>query len=171
MPSVAAFLRDWQEIGVRLRSEMLQADAAIQASLRPIVEAGAAIHQSLVSLFAESQKQWDQVISTARTSIAGPPIAGPPEFPGLTKQCADFQEVLRQSVRPAFQQILEGLAHLPVRTQEALLLLGQHGWYVDREMSLPSLWRLTDAFAEGNVLAAESALAEYLKVELRRLKN
>jgi len=50
-------------------------------------------------------------------------------FP-LTKQVAEFQESLQGLIMPAFEQLQRSFRELPPRTQEALLLLGAHGWYL-----------------------------------------
>ena len=72
---------------------------------------------------------------------------------------------------PAFLELQKGFKELPPRTQEALLLLGEHGWCLDPEMSLPALWELEGALADGNVLEAEEALVDYFEGRLSEIEE
>lgn len=94
-------------------------------------------------------------------------------------------EELNNAFKPIIELIIEGqktlqkalidsmpnLTELPSRIQEALLLIGNYGWYLDKEMSLPDLWELTDRLTEGNVAEAETWLTEYYENKLNAIED
>jgi hypothetical protein len=69
------------------------------------------------------------------------------------------------------QKSLQRLQNLSPRTQEAVLLLGFHGWYLDLEMTLPQLWTLEKALSDGNTAKAEETLAEYFEGRSDDIEN
>jgi len=125
--------------------------------IRPIVESQRALQESLAPILAEQEK-WQQIVR----SFELPKIALPDVAP-VTEQIEKFRRSIEGLITPAFEELQRSFRELPPRTQEALILLGKHGWYLDLEMPLPGLWELKKALADGNVAEAEDALVEYFE--------
>jgi hypothetical protein len=68
---------------------------------------------------------------------------------------------MQKMVIPALDNLKSSFQELPEHIQEALLLLGENGWYLDLGMALPTLWNLRNILDEGNIAKAEDALIEY----------
>ena len=50
-------------------------------------------------------------------------------------------------------------------------MLAQHGWYLDFNMPLPSLWEIKKAIANGEVSEVEEALIEYFEGQLEEIEK
>ena len=74
-----------------------------------------------------------------------------------------FRSQLETLISPAFTTFIESSKKLPEKTRNALLVLGEHGWYLDLEMPLTGLWNLEQEFKRGNVERVELALVKYFK--------
>ena len=86
----------------------------------------------------------------------------------------EMQEAIRKAgefIIPAFEQLKKSFQELPPRTQEALILLGTHGWYFDLEMPITALWQLKKAITKGNIKEAEDALIEYFENKLDEIEE
>ena len=81
----------------------------------------------------------------------------------LPTQAAKFQESILKRVSPILEQVQRNFHELPPRTQEALLILGPNGWYMDMEMTFPVLWELERALLDGNVNETENALVAHFE--------
>jgi hypothetical protein len=86
-------------------------------------------------------------------------------------QATALQNSLRDLIVPAFDEIRKSFQELPPRTQEALLLLAAHGWYLDLDMSLPQLWKLKGALSDGNAKEAEEALVDYFEGRVEEIEK
>lgn len=98
------------------------------------------------------------------------------DFSSIVAQVHEFQGNLNSWIVPAFKEIAESWRKLPERTQNALIILGAHGWYLDLEMPLPGLWELEKALVNGDADDAEQALVEYFRertpeIERSLIKN
>jgi len=76
-----------------------------------------------------------------------------------------------ERIAPLFENLAQSFRELPPRTQHALLLLGTHGWYLDLQMSLPSLWRLQEALTDGDVARTERTLCRYFTRRLSEIED
>lgn len=158
--ALEAHFKQWQEMGERMRTivaPVLKQQEQFQKALQPIIESQQAFQKALEPILAE-QERWKSIIR----SIELPKIALPDLTP-LTKQAEEFKKSIEGLISPAFEQLQKSFRELPKQTQEALILLGRHGWYSDLEMPLPALWELKKALIEGNVIEAEDALVEYFE--------
>lgn len=135
---------------------------AIRKTVQPQREA---LENALGPIIA-AQQQWRKMAESVRL----PPI-NLPDLSPIARQVIDFQKTFQELVGPAFQQLHQGFQELPARTQEALLILGQHGWYMDPGMSLASLWELKSALSEGNIAEAEAALVEYFEERIGEIEE
>ena len=166
--AVNAHLRQWQETAERIREQfapILGQQESFQKWMQPIIEAQKALQETLEPILAE-QERWKilvQSIQIAKYTL--------PDIYQLMQPALEFQKSIQGLISPAFERLQESFRELPPRTQEAVLLLGAHGWYLDLEMPLPGLWELKKALSEGNVEEAEEALAEYFASRLDEIEG
>jgi hypothetical protein len=129
-------------------SQIARQTLGFAESLSPILERHEAIDRALEQMRMEQERLRDfaESISAVHFDV--------PDLTHFARQATlDLQ----------FDEIRKSFKDLPPRTQEALLILGEHGWFLDMDMSLPGLWELKRALAEGEVEEAEEALAEYFQ--------
>jgi hypothetical protein len=158
----------WQESARRIREQfasVIKQQKALQKSLHPILDAQKNLQKSLEPFLA-SQRRLKEITDSIR--IPKLPFA---EIAEIAKSTIEFQKQIRDLISPTFDQLQKSFNELPSRTQEALLKLGDHGWFFDLEMPLPGLWRLKEALSEGNVVEAENALVEYFSSRLDEIEN
>jgi len=60
---------------------------------------------------------------------------------------------------------------LPLRLKEQLIVLAQHGWYIDPEMAVSDIQRLHRAFDEGEIEAADAWFASYFREHLDAIEK
>lgn len=89
----------------------------------------------------------------------------------FTNHAYDLQKAIQKSIIPTFDGLKNSFQELPNHIQEALLLLGENGWYLDLEMSLPALWHLREILDEGNLLKAEKILIKYFENRLPEIEK
>lgn len=168
MAALEAHLRQWQDIAKRIRTQMspvLNLQEAIQKSIQPILEARETLQKTLEPILAQHES-WRQQLASIRI-----PRFDIPDISHFAKQAADFQRTIQESISPVFEQLQRSFRDLPPRTQEALLLLGEHGWFMDSEMAFPALWDLKEALSAGSVQDAENALVEYFEGKLQEIEE
>ena len=98
-------------------------------------------------------------------------ITGAIDLSIFTSHATNLQKAIQKSIIPTFDNLKNSFQELPNHIQEALLLLGENGWYLDLEMSLPTLWRLRDILDEGNLLKAENTLVKYYESRLSEIEK
>jgi len=98
-------------------------------------------------------------------------ITGAIDLSIFTSHATNLQKAIQRSIIPTFDDLKNSFQELPNHIQEALLLLGENGWYLDLEMSLPTLWHLRDILDEGNLLKAENTLIEYFESRLSEIEK
>jgi hypothetical protein len=166
--ALEAHFKEWQEMGERMKiitAPVLKQQEQLQKALQPIIDSQKAFQKSLEPILAEQEK-WQSIVR----SFELPKIVLPDLTP-LTKQAEEFRKSIEGLISPAFEQLQRSFRELPPRTQEALIMLGTHGWYFDLEMPLSALWELKKALSEGNVKEAEDALVEYFENRLDEIEN
>lgn len=94
-----------------------------------------------------------------------------PDLSPFTKKIQQYQKSLSVIITPAFEELQRSFRELPPKIQEALLLLAQHGWYLDFNMPLPSLWNINEAISSGEIDEVEEAFVEYFESQLDEIKN
>ena len=167
-PEPEAHLKQWQEIVGRLRRQMAafrDTYEPLRKCIQPIVKAQETLQKAFEPILA-TQERWRRITGAARL----PQIVFSDLSP-VAKRIIDFQKAIRASITPALLELHKTFQELPARTQEALLLLGQHGWYLDPEMSIPALWELRNTLAEGNIREAEAALVGYFEGKLIEIEK
>jgi hypothetical protein len=168
LDAVNVYLKQWQETVERIREQflvpVLRQREAFQQWMQPIIEAQKALQETLEPILAE-QKRWKNLVESIQI-----PKYTLPDISQIAQPALEFQKSIQGLISPAFEQLQESFRELPPRTQEAVLLLGEHGWYLDLEMPIPGLWELKKALSEGNVEEAEEALAEYFTGRLDEIE-
>ncbi len=87
------------------------------------------------------------------------------------EQAERFRKSLEDLISPAFEEIQRSFKVLPPKNaEEALILLGTYGWYLDLEWPIHSLWKLKEALEEGNIQEAEEALVQYFEERLDEIE-
>ncbi len=84
---------------------------------------------------------------------------------------SNFRFQIENLISPSFENFFESFRQLPEHIQVALLTMGNHGWFFDLEMSLPSLWELENALDEGELKEAEAALVGYFQENLQSIED
>jgi len=96
----------------------------------------------------------------------------PPEAEAwAAKVVIEFKKQFENCYGPINEQLLRRFEDLPASIKDSILMLGNHGWFFDFEMSLPGLWNLQKALSEGNVEGVENALIEYFSERLDKIEN
>lgn len=91
----------------------------------------------------------------------------------------ELQERWQQLIRglepvlePIFIELQKKYHEFPSQLRKALLLVGNHGWYLDPwEMTLPDLWKLEKALSEDNIEEAETELIEHFERNLDKIEK
>jgi len=162
LAALDAYFKQWQQIGVLVSAQVQE---TLQKSLLPITEVQKTFQKAL-EVILTVQDRWRELVESIKV-----PHFALPDLSPLTKPVAEFQKSLQGLLSPAFEQLQRSFRELPPRIQEALLLLGTHGWYLDLEMPMPWLWALKKALSEGNVEEAEEALVEYFEGRLDEIEK
>ncbi len=163
LDAINAHLECWREISQRINGQLspvIRRLDDLQKALQPVLEAREKLEQSLALALAHMERL-REIIESIR--IPRIPALDLPDLSHLTGQVLNFQRSIQEAVSPAFEQLQKSFRELPPRTQEALRLLGAHGWYLDLDMPIPSLWEFRTTLAEGDAMEAEKALVEYFE--------
>jgi hypothetical protein len=162
--SLNAHLQEWQRIAERIGTQIgpvaLAMPAAIQQSFESIRAVQETFRSARESILA-AQNQWAEIVKSIEIPNFEALRIELPNLSDLTTQAMALQDSLQKLIAPAFANFKKSFQDLPPRIQEALLLLGAHGWYFDLDLVLPKLWNLREALLDGNVEEAEAALVDY----------
>ncbi|WP_459693903.1 hypothetical protein [Achromobacter xylosoxidans] len=141
------------------------AGQAARAAEQTRVKIGEALQRTLQPIIAHQEK-WARDFRIEWT-----PPGTSLVMPKAAERIANFQQKLRDSFGVVFGDLYKGFQELPPRTQKALLLLGQHGWYLDPMMPMSALWRITNEFADEKHADAEASLAAYFEDAVARIEK
>ncbi len=89
----------------------------------------------------------------------------------LTEPLRQMQENLAKHLIAPFAKVAEEVQKLPGRMQNALVILGKHGWYIDSEMDLRALWEFEKALSDGDVDEAEQILMKYFRKKMSDIEQ
>lgn len=78
---------------------------------------------------------------------------------------------IEESLRLTQQVVDAALKELPPKAKEALIILGEHGWYLDLAFSLPELTSLAGLFIRGNIEGAECILIDHYRMRLPEIAD
>ena len=176
LPILDAHLKEWQELSKPLMARFSTSPGvqeALRKSILPIIEAQKSFNKVLESTVTRREHLMTLIESVQIPLFAIPDLS---RFAVKITQVQQSVEqilspVFEQFLSPVFEQLQKTFVELPFRTREALSLLGAQGWYLDLKMSIPDVWQLKDALAEGNVEEAEDALIEYFESRLTEIEE
>jgi len=167
MDGLEKYFKQWKQISDRLNrqlSPILDTQKArekalptllLQKSLKPQLEPFLKHQRTLQKTFEDIKIRNYQL----------------PDFSPYTKQIQQYQKSLISIITPAFEELQRSFRELPPKIQEALLLLAQHGWYLDFNMSLTSLWETEKAISNDENDEFEEVLVEYFESQLGEIEN
>jgi len=168
MNTLEKHLKQWKQIPERLHGQLkpiVDARKAMEKALRPTIEFQKALKLPLEP-FLEEQRKLQKVFEGIKLSIYQPADLSP-----FVKQIEKYQKSLKGLISPAFEEIQRSFRELPPKIQEALLLLAAHGWYLDFNMSLPSLWEIKKVISSGEIAEVEGILVEYFESQLEEVEK
>ena len=79
-----------------------------------------------------------------------------------------FHEFINSSV---LKEIQHNFEYLPRKTQKAILILAEHGWYLDFKLPFSYLWTLQDALTSGYTSEVEEALIQHFEEQLSEIED
>jgi hypothetical protein len=191
MGSLDDFLNQWQRMAQLINKQLAPAiniHESLQRSFAPLLE-NQQIYQAIAVSVSTTQKVLEQaaaafvsqqqsfqqmlasVVSQQQRYKDMLEALKPPDLSQLATQATEIQESIGRLVSPVLEELQRTFRELPPRTQEALLILGSHGWYMDMEMTFPGLWELKKALSEGNVEEAEKALVVHFENRLDKIEK
>lgn len=168
MDALEKHFKQWKQISYRLQGQLgsvLEAQRALEEAMRPTLELQKAL-KSPLEPFLEEQRRLQKAFEGIKL-----PTYNLPDLSPFTKQIQQYQKSLSGIISPAFEELKRSFKELPPKIQEALLLLAQHGWYLDFNMPLPSLWEIKKAISCGEVKEVEEALVEYFESQLDEVEK
>lgn len=165
-PTIEAHFKDWNELSKRMKEIVVPAlrnqDIEHQA-IHSFKESHKALQRALEPIYT-TQK----IANQALRNIAFSQYTLPTK---LAEQVEKFRNSIEGLISPAFENLLHSFRDLPPRTQEAILLLGRHGWYFDLNMDFFSLWDLRKSLEEGDIQKAENTLLHYFEDHLDYIES
>ncbi|WXU00018.1 MAG: hypothetical protein Ctma_0723 [Catillopecten margaritatus gill symbiont] len=168
MDTLEKHLKEWKQISDRLHGQLepvMQAQKAIEKAMRPTLELQKAL-KSPLEPFLEEQRKLQKAFEGLKL-----PSYRLPDLSPFAKQTEQYQKSLSGIISPAFEELQRSFRELPPKIQEALLLLAQHGWYLDFNMPLSSLWKIKRAISSGEINEVEEALTEYFENQLGEIEK
>lgn len=161
-------VKQWHQIGAQLVPQLspgFDVQEILQDLQAPILEAQRTIEKALEPIPAV-QNRLQQLVQSIEA-----PHPDLPNLAPIAEQAVEFQKFLQAHMSPALEQLQRIFRELPPRIQDALLLLGEHGWYLDLEMPMPWLWEVMEALVNGKVEHVEEALVEYFEGRLEEIEK
>ena len=120
-----------------------------------------------LSFFLEAQKNAQKMAKKIKLSNYAIP-----DILLLANQIADNQRFFHEFINSsALKAIQRHSKELPVRTQKAILILAEHGWYLDFKFPFSYLWTLQDALTSGYTLEVEEALIQHFEKQLPEIED
>jgi hypothetical protein len=168
MDGLEKHLKQWKQISDRLHVQLapvMDAQKKIEKALHPTLELQKAL-QTQLEPFLEQQRKLQKAFEGIKV-----PNYQLPDLSPFAKQIQQYQKSLSGIITPAFEELQRSFQDLPPKIQEALLLLAQHGWYLDFNMPLPSLWEIKKAISSGEINDVEKALIEHFESQLDEIEN
>lgn len=163
-------LKNWQEIGSRMQAlaqPALKMQLEWERSMPPdLVELQKSLRRSFEPVLA-IQNEWRNRVASIEASRKAMPNLGL-----LAERVNSVRQSLSQIVSPALIELQRTFRELPLKTREALMVLGNHGWYLDLDMP-PSffLGKLKNALEDGDARAAEELLSQHFEERLSAIET
>jgi hypothetical protein len=162
--AITRHLEQWHGLFQRMSEQVApalrQQQELLQRAIQPIMESREKLEQSIAAISIQ-QERLQRIIGSNFPSVLT--TLDLSALSQLTGPILNFQRSIQEAISPIFEQLKKSFSELPPQTKEALLVLGAHGWYLDLDMPIPSLWELRDALVEGNTIEAGNALTKYFE--------
>jgi hypothetical protein len=126
--------------------QIAKASAIWEAALQPIVQGSADLQKSLEAAVKPI------AISTTKIKKAIEDVLLP-----IGKQIKTFQEALA----PVLASVARAVEQLPEKSKQALKILAENGWYLDPDLSVPTLFEMATKFSSGNTAHANNELCDH----------
>ncbi|MCP9831024.1 hypothetical protein KBZ14_06220 [Synechococcus sp. HJ21-Hayes] len=168
MDALEKHFNQWKQISNRLQGQLgsvLEAQRALEKAVCPTLELQKVL-KSPLEPFLEEQRRLQKAFEGIKL-----PTRNLPDLSPFAKQIQQYQKSLGGIISPAFTELQRSFKELPPKIQEALLLLAQHGWYLDFNMPLPSLLEIKKAISSGEIEEVEEALVEYFESQLDEVEK
>lgn len=165
--AIDAHIKKWQQIGEHLQNLTMPPQKELEnlQRLMGLPLQSEEIRQQNITPFLKVQADLDS--NAALVGSLGVKAE-------IIRSIEEFKESFRQSLEGLINPALEGLRQsfdeLPAKTQKALLILGEHGWYLDLDMSADAPWEIKRALEDGSVIEVESALEQYFEAQLEKIE-
>jgi len=147
-PLLSGYLAQLDRLAENLREQLASSERELQRKAREVFEALTA--------------SWTTDLADVLASIPAPDFAA---------QAVELQEAVQRSVISALDDFRKTFDELPPHLRKALLLLGQHGWYLHPDMPMPFIWQLRDMIVRGDIDEAERWMCEYFEAKLDRIEE
>lgn len=92
-------------------------------------------------------------------------------FQDMLKPLEDIRIDLNNLISPVFLEFKKNLDQLPDITRKSLMILAQHGWYFDLEMSFGEIWEIESVLENGDVETANQFLIEHFSSRLSAIEQ
>lgn len=168
MDALEKHFKEWKKLSERLNGQLgpvMEAQKAIERALSPNLELQKAL-KSLVEPFLEEQRELQEALEGIKL-----PAFQLTDLMLYTKQIKKYQNALSGLIYPAFEELRRSFRELPPKIQGALLVMAQHGWYLDLNMPLPSLWKIQKAISGGEINEVDKALVGYFESQLKEIEE
>jgi hypothetical protein len=134
--------------------------------IKPVLDAQVASINRALAGIAQSRDLMAQALRSVRTPELQVQLPK-----GVTPQLAELQALILQSFGPALESIRRAARLLPTVTRDALMTLGNHGWYLDPSLAMQLLWELQSVLEQGDVENADRILCEYFEERLDAIEE
>jgi len=165
---------------IDLKSRIKADITAYQNALRSFAEMQERIEESR-NFFVESQKHIAQQVKAAvdvsKMIKMGADHASQiqlkltKDLSSFVSQAVEFQRNLNSIIRHTNEETGRWFKTMPETTRNALVALGNHGWYLDLGMGISEPWELGKALTDGNIDEAEAALTEHFKERIPEIEE
>ena len=135
---------------------------AIDAQIRQVASGMAEVGRQVRELAAAFATSFEPVRAQIQEALASAATVG--------AQIARNAQAMTEQLGPPLLLFVEGLRQLPPEMRKKLIVLGEHGWYLDPNLALPAVWDLADAFEQGRADEADAALANHLRSRLDEIE-
>jgi hypothetical protein len=148
-----------------MKKPVLEAYTEIQKSLSPIFEAQNIIQKTL-ELFTIEAKHLNELFKSIKLTHI--------DFAAITsawENLSKIQEPIFKNIYSAFDLLQRSFHDFPPLIQDAVLVFGTHGWYIDLEMPISDIWKLQESMSNNNLKVADDALMNYFENRLEKIEN
>ncbi|MFA5544672.1 MAG: hypothetical protein WDA14_03390 [Sphaerochaetaceae bacterium] len=159
---------EWKIISDRMKgisSHVIEQTEKLQEAIQPIIEVQNKLQREMAP-FLEEQNRLIRSLQSFQL-----PQDLLPDMTRFIQPALDLQRAIQEKFIHVYENLHKTFRELPPRTQEALLLLGEHGWYLDMRMPLPGLWELKQMLSDGEVAAVEELLCEYYEDRIDKIEE